>query len=526
MRSRGPSRDSLTRPVWWILMLTVLALIGACSAGPSSRPAIIVKDGHGQSQQAPGQLGTTSLPPLVLPGPSTVGWGQCDEPIQARLATVARPAWLRFECGQVSNMLDSPDMPRHSIVRLAVLRAGTGKIPILVVNDVSGEPGTIHAARLAAWMPPEFLTQFSLIGLDRRGTGSSEPVRCLPQEVRLAIVHADPAAEDVSDLLEHARKAGQQCVINLEGQLSAMDTWRTSADLERVRKALGLGRLHAIGVGEGSRVLSTFADRLPGAVGRMVLDGVPDPTQNSLVSLADVAAGAEAAFDAFATDCLARGCQLGPDPKQALMRLLDELRAHPLRTADDGELSAGAALRAVQLGLADRPQWSALEDAISKARSGNGGALLAMLRPLIEDSREYPTRLDISLVTGCNDTKDRLSLEPMANASKQWRDRFPLFGGLLAQQLVLCSAWPVASNPPQPLTAKGTPPILVVSTTGDPLTPEQGTEHAAQQLNSAVRISWVGAGHGALTRSPCVNAAALDFLTNGKIPTAGTTCPP
>lgn len=66
---------------------------------------------------------------------------------------------------------------------------------------MQGEPGTIKAARMAASLPPEFLTRFSLIGVDRRGSGSSEPVRGIQENIRLDIINADPAAEDLEDLL-------------------------------------------------------------------------------------------------------------------------------------------------------------------------------------------------------------------------------------------------------------------------------------------------------------------------------------
>ena len=482
----------------------------------------------GDAEQGQVQLppGPSAIPPLAPPGPSSVSWGDCDEVVQAGLAGVPRPLWLRLKCGKVTNVLDSPTMPGRGVTRLTMLRAGSGDIPIVVVNDVSGEPGTVHAARLASAMPQEFLTRFSLIGLDRRGTGSSEPVRCLPPEVRSAIVHADPAAGDVTELLQAASKAGQQCVINLELRFGALDTWRTAADLNRVRGTLGLDRLHAIGIGEGSRALSVFADRFPDRVGRMVLDGVPDPSRDSVASLADVAAGAEATFTTFAGECLARGCPIGPDPRQAVLQLIEQLRAQPLSLPDGRVLSAGAAIRGVQLGLADRPQWTALADAIGRARTGDGTALLAVVRPWLEDSKERPTRLDVNLVTGCNDTRDRLSLEPMNRAASEWRDRFPLFGGLMAQKLVLCGPWPVASNPPEPPTARGAPPIMVVSTSGDPITPELGTQRAARQLTSAVTISWAGSGHGALTSSDCATSAATAFLLDGKVPIEGTTCPP
>jgi len=84
----------------------------------------------------------------------------------------------------------------------------------------------------------------------------------------------------------------------------------------------------------------------------------------------------------------------------------------------------------------------------------------------------------------------------------------------------------VAAQPPLALNGQGLPPLVVVSTSADPVTPEAGTNRAAQQLPSAVLISWQGAGHGALQNSTCAFSAAQSFLTDGKVPAAGTACPP
>ncbi|MFC0112768.1 alpha/beta hydrolase [Kibdelosporangium aridum] len=508
-----------------VLLAAVASITTACTAAPSQRPAIVVNDGP-LEQVAPPPVGASQVPvpPLEEPTRSSITWADCDEVIKNRLTIYNVPS-VPVQCGRVQTILDSPSLPGRSPMRLSVLKAGTGKAPIVVVSDIQGEPGTVKAARLAASLPPEFLTKFSLIGVDRRGSGSSEPVRCIQEDIRLDIVNSDPAAEDLEDLLDVVRQAGQQCIIALENRLYAMDTWRTAADLEKVREALGLQRLSAIGIGEGARVLGVYGDRFPDRVGRMVFDGLPDPSGDSMVTMDGAATGAEATFAEFAKDCVARNCALGPDPKQTFLDLIRKLRASPIPSVDAG-LTAGGATRAVLIGLANRSGWPALADAIAKARDNDGAALVSYIKPLVNDSREQPTALDIGLVTGCNDTKTRLAVERLNTTGKEWRTRHPLFGGVMAQNLVLCSAWSVAAQPPLAINGRGLPPIVVISTATDPVTPQAGTERAAQQLPSAVLISWQGGGHGALGQSPCATDAVRAFLGDGKVPAAGMACPP
>ncbi|HEY0447846.1 alpha/beta hydrolase [Actinophytocola sp.] len=510
--------------VWRFAVLFVTAgLVGACTAGPSARPGIVV-------QQAPD---ATSAPPSVTPEvppledmSAGMAWRECSAEIRGKLAEQKLPGWLPVQCGKVNAVLDSPYAPGRGVARVQLLRAGNGPVPLVVVNDVDGLPGTLFASRLAATLPQQFFERFSLIGMDRRGTGNSAAPKCLPDEIRRTIVGADPADLPIDTWLEAAQTAGQQCSIALESQLPALDTWRTAADLDTLREALGVSRLNGIGHGEGSRVLSVFADRFPDKVGRLVLDGVPDPTQDAAVALEGVAKGAEAAFDAFAADCVNRQCELGTQPKRTLLELLGKLRANPLPQPESLDLTAGSALHAVLIGLADRSAWPALSAALAKAAGGDPSGLVALLTPVVLGTDVQAATLDSTLVISCNDTKTRLSPERIKQYGEDWKKRFPTFGTLAAQRLALCSPWTVPNQPLPTPSARNAPPIVVIGTASDAVTPEEGSKRAAQQLASGVYLSWQGGGHGALGFSPCATDAAVSFLSDAKVPRNGTVCPP
>jgi pimeloyl-ACP methyl ester carboxylesterase len=310
-------------------------------------------------------------------------------------------------------------------------------------------------------------------------------------------------------------------VLELDDRLQALDSWRTAGDLEQLRQALGVNRLNAIGHGEGSRVLTLYADRFGSHTGRLVLDGSPDPILDPPGAAQAGALGAEATFDAFAASCRTRGCSLGVDPKTALLSLLAKLRQHP-----NGELSPGMAVHGVLMGLADRASWAPLADAINAALQGDNLPLIRFAAPFSTVVDGDPPLLDTQLITGCNDMQMRLPPEQISGMVTDWKAKAPLFGGLFAQQLLLCSSWPV---PAQQLPAPGghnAPPILVLSTADDPITPEAGTQRTARQLASGVLVSWEGGGHGALTQSPCATAAVQHFLVDAQVPTDGTACPP
>jgi pimeloyl-ACP methyl ester carboxylesterase len=505
------------------VLCVLVGLLASCTAGPSVRPEIVVNNAP-QPTDAPGEERVAEIPPLEDMSPGA-GWRPCGEEVMARLAERPPAEWLRIECGKISGVLDSPYAPGRGLARIQLLRAGHGKVPVVVVNDAGGLPGTIYAARLAATMPREFFDTFSLIGMDRRGTGNSAAANCIPPDVRNALVEVDPAALPVDQWLESAQTAGQQCSISLESQLPALDTWRMAADLDTLRQALDQSRLNGIGHGEGSRVLSVFADRWPDRVGRMVLDGLPDPTQDATIAMEGVAEGTEAAWDAFGDDCVSRRCELGTDPKRALLELLGELRDEPL-VLPDRMITAGAAMHAVRVGLADRAAWPELAAALAAAGDGDPSGLGALLEPVVIGSDRQAPSMDGELVISCNDTKTRLSPEQIDRLGTDWKERFPTFGAMSAQWLAQCSPWTVPSQPLPTPTANGAPPIVVIGTAADAVTPHEGSERAAQQLASGVFVSWQGGGHGALGFSPCATDAAVAYLQEANVPRNGTVCPP
>ncbi|WIX78198.1 alpha/beta hydrolase [Amycolatopsis carbonis] len=520
MRRRSTSRPRLRALV---AVLVGALTVAGCTTGPSVRPAVV--DNDGQVTQPPASSAApVPLPPLAQPQSPSLRWTDCDEDTRQRMGSPAAPDSLHFTCARLTSPLDAPDDTQHLLARILVLKAGDGPIPLVVVNDVGGEPGSVFAARLASQLPPAFLQKFSLIGVDRRGTGLSGGVQCVPPEAREALLGADPAQGDLTDVLDASRRAGQQCAIDLDTAQTALDSWRTAGDLEELRTQLGVPHLNALGRGDGSKVLSEYAVRYPAQVGRMVLDGLPDPGQDRAAVLDAVAAGAQATLDAFGADCAARGCAMG-DPKAALKAVTDRLRTAPETTPDGVTVTPGIATYAVYLGLADRTRWPALADALAAAKSGDVTALESFADPVIVDAQGRTSRIGGVMATRCNDAATRLPADQINKVDEGMRTKYPQFGSAVAQELAWCGAWPVRREPLPAAGAPGAPPILVAATAADPVTPEIGTTRAADQMPSAVTVSWQGAGHGAVGQSPCVTSAVQAFLIDGKVPTDGTLCP-
>lgn len=508
------------------LGVLLVVLVGGCTAGPSDRPAVAVRDDKLQPQR-PAQVppSDTPLPPPGEYYRRALPWQDCTSGI---VAALGMPSPRRVECGELRVDATVARPTFGNSLTLDLTRVGDGPAPLVVLGEASGEPGTVRAARLAQQLPPALLDRFTLIGLARRGTGPSEPLDCIPKTIRSNIVGTDPDASEpgqLDSLLDTTRAAIQTCVQDLGEVLTAINSTGTADDLEQLRVTLIAPVLNVISHGEASRAVTEFLRRYPNSVGRVVLDGAVDPTLDGVTAAEAALVAAEAGYTAFAADCVDRSCPLGPDPRAALTALAQALRQAPLQV-EGQQITAGTAYQAVLETIGDPQRWAALSSALASARDGDGAQLAALMEPTLTTTRGLPARFDPALATHCNDTPTRVPPERAQQLVAQWRQRSALFGPLFAQRLLLCSAWPVPSPPPAGAGDRALPPVLVVATAGDAVTPAEGARRTAESLPSATLAIWQGQAHGALPGSPCMVDLVTRFLMDASIPRQGTLCPP
>jgi pimeloyl-ACP methyl ester carboxylesterase len=512
-------------------ILLVASLAAACTVGPSSRPPVAVRGADLSAAPYPSAAAPTPLPSLQ-PQHTTLPLADCTAGTLAGLGvTVPVGRTLRADCGNLTVPLD-PAQPVLGAVTLGVVRVGltdapgrtplASRPPLLVMGDTATDPTAARAARLAAQVPDYLLSRYALIGLDRRGTGI-DTLDCADPTAREALVDDDPATLDAAALLEQARAVVQACNVALDGQLNGFSSASAAADVEVVRQALGVARLSAIGTGDGAAALADWARAHPGAVGRLVLDGPPDPTTDEPDRSEARARSAEAAFDAFALNCTASSvCPLGKDPRATVTTLVNTLRTQPLINADGQQLTAGATLTAIRTSLGEPATWAALTDALTAAAAGNPAPMLAQLAPLIGQRGRY----DAVLATDCNDVQNRIAPAQIQDLAQKWRTAYPLFGGTFAADLVACAPWPTGDPAAVVPVPPDLPPLAVVGTAAGPRVPVEASQRVAQSMPSAIYIGWEGAATGAFPRTLCVNSLIDNLLVDASIPDAGILCPP
>jgi pimeloyl-ACP methyl ester carboxylesterase len=506
--------------------MLLAVLLAGCTAGPSNRPAVAVRDTNLPPQRF--QLIPPSNPPLPPVGDfyrNSLPWRDCTGFINIALGAAST---RRVECSDIRVDASVARPSFGNSLKLDLTRIGDGPAPLVVLSEGSDEPGTVRAARLAQQLPPAILERFTLIGLARRGTGPSDPLECIPKTVRNQIVGVEPdpgQPTQLDFLLDTTRTAIQTCVQDLGEVLTTINSSATADDLEQLRIILNAPVLNIIAHGEASRAVTDFLRTYPTSAGRVVLDGAVDPTVDDVAAAEADLVAADAGYSAFAADCVSRGCALGPDPRGALLALSQALRQRPEQVGWQ-QITSGIAYQAVLETVGDPERWPQLSHALAAARDGDGSELATLMAPLVTTERGLPPRFDPALAAHCNDTPTRVPPERAQQLVHQWQQRSALFGPLFAARLLWCSAWPVPSPPPATPQNVGLPPVLVVATSGDPLTPAEGTRHAAQSLPSGTLVVWQGHAHGALPRSPCAVDLVTRFLMDASIPQQGTLCPP
>jgi hypothetical protein len=101
----------------------------------------------------------------------------------------------------------------------------------------------------------------------------------------------------------------------------------------------------------------------------------------------------------------------------------------------------------------------------------------------------------------------------------------PVFGLQNLYSQLGCAVWPVpATGTVGPIHADGSPPILVVGSTGDPITPYAWAQSLAAQLQHGVLLTRVGDGHTAYRASTCIRDDVDRYLIDLTVPTPGTRC--
>jgi hypothetical protein len=127
-------------------------------------------------------------------------------------------------------------------------------------------------------------------------------------------------------------------------------------------------------------------------------------------------------------------------------------------------------------------------------------------------------------IVTCLDGAHPRGYDEWQQAVERYTARSARFGAVLANELLPCAFWPEASYEPRPLAAEGTPPVLVVGSTGDAATPYDSAVDVSETLATGVLLTVELEGHVALGDSPCATERITRYLVDLAVPEPGARC--
>ena len=250
---------------------------------------------------------------------------QTVEPIEFELerdSTVQAEEWTITVPENRSNP-DSREIPIR-FVRFESRAASPGP-PIIYLAGGPGGSGT-GAAAGRRWDLFDRLRDVSdVIALDQRGTGRSDQMPRCRSSIQIP---ADSATTRERYVRLH-RKALGECLGFWENEgadIHGYTTAESAADIDAVRQALGVDRVHLLGISYGTHLALATLKRYPDAVDRLVL-----ASAEGLDHTVKLPARADAFVDRLQAvidaDSVSRSHY--PDVRGLIQSVLDEVEANP-----------------------------------------------------------------------------------------------------------------------------------------------------------------------------------------------------
>lgn len=486
----------------------------------------------GAGAPAGNQSAPTTVAPLGTGTPSTTApappltWSSCKgaagpKGFQCATLMVPRDPVHPGRGGMIAMAVDRRPATGHKIGSLVYDPGGPG------VSGVDGLPGIVTG------MPKDLLARFDVVGFDPPGVGRTAPITCLDSAGLTQYFAADPApttAAGVAAFVAEARAFAQGCQARSGAELPYVSTVDAAMDMDRLRQALGDAKLTYLGFSYGTLLGDTYAQLYPTRIRAMVLDGTLDPSVPVLAQLDAQAAGLESVLHQFIATCASDSkCpwKEGANPEGSIESLMASVRSSPLPAQGTSRTAGPAAVfYGIVWPLYFQSTWPDLETVLALAERGDGTGLLDEFDQYTgrQSDGSYGNLFEALAAVDCLD-QPAPTLAQIQAAIPEAERASPVFGLATLYGEVGCTVWPLkATGKVGPIHAPGSPPILVVGSTGDPITPYVWAQSVASQLQHGVLLTRVGFGHTAYFASRCVQSDVDSYLITLAPPGPGTRC--
>ncbi len=419
-------------------------------------------------------------------------------------------------CGTLE-VAENRDRPRDAQITLkfVILPATESRKEPDPIFCFSGGPGESAIDGIDFWaqVMAKMRGQRDVVLLDLRGTGGSNPLKCMRKGP------PDSAQTYLQDM--YPVDYVQACREELERRAN-LYVYHTSVavdDVEELRLALGYGPINIVGGSFGTYTCLVYMNRYPGSVRSAVLLNVATP---ELPIPAYVAGDTEAAFDSLCADCGADPdcAQDYPDLRGLLNQALARLDQGPViqeiinpftQNLETVTFSRNNFITGVRqmLYTAEDSRWLPLM--LHLAASGNYAPIAAYTANFLRWANEALMDGE-ALCVYCSETVPHIDFA-LARAVAQGT-----FMGTyrLDQQERACQYWPRGSVPADFYHMNALDiPTLLISGEIDAGCPPHNGEYVQRYLPNSLHIVEPKCGHGTLLWADCLDNLALQLITRG-----------
>ncbi|KAJ4420480.1 hypothetical protein N0V82_004357 [Gnomoniopsis sp. IMI 355080] len=390
--------------------------------------------------------------------------------------------------------------------------------------------------------------EFHLLSFDPRGINSSSPrASCYPdKETRqtLSQVRDQRVVEDSAEAYAFAKNFVQACADTMGDHGLYINTPQTAADMNSILDAVGQKDMIYWGFSYGTLLGQTYAGLFPERSKRVIIDGVVNQFHwYEDLGETEPFVDTDHVFDGFLDECLHAGenCTLSTlaNSKEELydkiLGLADSIYDEPLSVYVNstawGLLNYFSIMsNAIFPALYKPASWYDLADRLTQLLRGN--ATEAFLQ--YGQGNPWGMYFDANYFVTMNDGKsgldfwpsDRKSvlkniIEPIVNSS--------LFGGASAGigGMYIKQHWkvPKTHNYVPKLDVKTAHPLLILSTSFDPVCPLVSARSAQKAFADSQIVEVKGYGHCSVAvTSTCAAKHIRAFLYNGTLPESYTEC--
>ena len=451
-----------------------------------------------------------------------------------------------FQCAKVKVPLDysQPDGQTIEIAMKKHLAAGSTRQGTLFMNP--GGPGGSGVDSVGVMATTTFAgvqKAYDIIGFDPRGVGASTAITCTSDTEVKAMAGAAPvnAAAGATTFEQRAAAISTQfkqleasCAANTKpaGLLDHVDTVSVARDLDVLRALSGDQKLNYAGFSYGTYLGAHYAELFPANTGRLVLDGAMDPSLTYSERRQGQALGFERALRNYVAWCQSgQSCPLSGDVDAGVQQIGDiftSANQTPVPSSDPNRPVTGEEMKQVVGLLLYSPEaaWGTVNEALGQVINQHDASTF---RTIVDQLTAHPlVNMGATVGINCLDYRVEGDMAAWTAQSKELERIAPRFATISEAGDLGCQAWGhTGTQPSKALHAKGSAPILVIGTTGDPATPHEWAVALADQLDSGQLLTWEGNGHAAYSNpghGPCVTQAVDTYLLTGTMPKKGLTC--